>query len=75
MSAMCVKVRSAIFDFKPDGKDHTANGQSVNIPIHTAIGPMWNTRASIIARVTRHSHMERTETVILNFTSPAARSP
>ena len=49
--------------------------QSANIPIHTAIGPIPNPLARIIARSTLQNHIESTDTVIVNFTSPAARNP
>ena len=49
--------------------------QSANIPIHTAIGPIPNPLASTMERSTLQSHMESTETVIVNFTSPAALNP
>ena len=49
--------------------------QSVNIPIHTAIGPNPRTRIRKMQRLTRKVHMETMETIMENFTSPAALNP
>ena len=49
--------------------------QSVNIPIHTAIGPNQKTLARTMTRDTLKTHMERMETTMEKRTSPAARNP
>ena len=49
--------------------------QSVNIPIHTANGPIWNVCTRKLQRATLLTHMLIHDTVIENFTSPAARMP
>ena len=49
--------------------------QSVNIPIHTAIGPQPKKRMSTIVRNTRQIHIVMEEVIMENYTSPAARIP
>lgn len=49
--------------------------QSANIPYHTAIGPIWQTFTRKIHRATRMNHMVKVAVIMVNFTSPAARSP
>ena len=49
--------------------------QSVNIPIHTANGPIWNVCTRKMQRATLLTHMLIHDTVIENFTSPAERIP
>ena len=72
--------QTALFFIQPPVKNLVAKHmllavQSVNIPIHTAIGPQPNTRMSTIVRNTRHVHIVMEEVIIENFTSPAARIP
>ena len=45
------------------------------MPIHTAIGPKPHTRQRYMHRLTRQSHIVQQDTIMENFTSPAARSP
>ena len=54
-------------------KQRTA--QSVNIAYHTLIVPSPTTRQRKIQSATLQHHMEIQDTVIGNFTSPAARKP
>ena len=49
--------------------------QSVNMPIHTAIGPKPNCLHRKIQRLTRNAHIVTQEVHMENFTSPAALSP
>ena len=49
--------------------------QSVNIPIHTAIGPKPLKRIRYTQRQKRNVHIVIQDVIIENFTSPAARSP
>ena len=49
--------------------------QSVNIPIHTAIGPKPLKRMRYTQRQNRKAHMVMQEVSMENFTSPAALRP
>ena len=49
--------------------------QSANIPIHTAIGPNPKKRIRHTHKSTRQNHIVRLDTIMENFTSPAARIP
>ena len=49
--------------------------QSVNMPIHTAIGPKWNCRTRKMQSATRLTHILMQETVMEYLTSPEARIP
>ena len=55
-------------------KTAARNIQSINIPYHTPITPKWNIRTKRYANAIRNTHMENTETAIVNFASREALS-